>query len=57
MLNVSSKNIIEHFKSNLYVYWFIEYFVTPWVNQNCQIIHYWQANTWLNYILQSILIN
>ena len=36
MLNVSNKNIIKHFKPNLYLYCFIEYFVTPWVNQNCQ---------------------
>ena len=56
MLNVSSKNIIEYFKSNLYLYCFMEYFVTP---RSIKIfnIHYWQANTWLNYILQSISIN
>ena len=40
MLNVSSKNIIKHFKPNLYLYCFIEYFVTP---RSIKIvnIHYW----------------
>ena len=39
MPNVSSKNIIKHFKPNLYLYSFIEYFVTP---QSIKIvnIHY-----------------
>ena len=56
MLNVSSKNIIKHFKSNLCLYCFLEYFVTP---GSIKIVnsYYWQANTWLNYILRSILIN